>query len=258
MYIKSLLYRNHTCFLKFYTLLFHSMTHNSQELGGGIRILLLLMLDEVRIAIGIRFEEEEQHKHRHGRADPDNLQDKYQDTPGDNGEVHRDDSTVGGEKLLVDVAGSLWPLVPVRDVRVQVVRKEKGTGEPEGGIRKIHGPEEPGLDDKRVISPVEETIVEGEEPGKEALVIPDKPGGYRLCPATLPDGFFHLNGKGCCVRSEQRDNGEKTDCDTLRPVDEHHRSKIPVAEDGEYDGDEVRKDERDDGGIVDEIARKNS
>jgi len=97
----------------------------SEILDWGIGILFLVMLDEVSGDIGIRLDEEEEYQHRHCRGDP----------------------------------GVFWTLMPVGEMRVEMVGKE-----------------EPGLHDEGLIPPVEEAVVEGEEPGKHALIEPDKGG----------------------------------------------------------------------------------
>jgi len=52
---------------------------------------------------------------------------------------------------------------------VERVGKEKTTREPDSRIGKVHSPKKPGLHDERVIPPVEKTVVEGKEPGNQAL-----------------------------------------------------------------------------------------
>ena len=121
-------------------------------------------------------------------------------------------------------------------MRIEVIGKEESAGEPDAGIGKIHGSKEAGFHDKGVISPVEEAVVEGEEPGQEALVEPDKPGVDLVCPTPSCLRFFEVCCKGCGIGTKDRDDREDADDDALRPVDEHHRCKVPVPEDGKHDG----------------------
>ena len=126
------------------------------------------------------------------------------------------------------------------------------------GSAKFTVPKSPESTMKEVIPPVEEAVVEGEEPGNHALVEPDKPGGDLLRSAPLVNRFLEVCAKGFGIGTEERYDRENTDDDTLRPVDEHHRGKVPVPEDREHDGDKVCKDEGDEGEIMDEIPREYS
>ena len=96
------------------------------------------MFEQMGGYIGPCLEDEEEHEHRHRRLDPKNLQGKYHDAAENNGDMHRNDSLVRAEELLIDEAGTCWTLVPVLDVRIEVVCKEQTTGEPDTRIGKIH------------------------------------------------------------------------------------------------------------------------
>jgi hypothetical protein len=85
------------------------------------------MLGEMGRDIAVCLEDEEEHQYRHCRLDPEPLQDENQDAAENNSQVHRYDSLVGPEELLIDVYGSFGPLVPVSEVRIEVVGKEEGT-----------------------------------------------------------------------------------------------------------------------------------
>ena len=150
------------------------------------------MFDQMGGDIEIRIEDKEEHEDRHRRLDPEHLQGKDHDAAEDDGQVHGDDPLVRPKELLNDVYGSFRLLVPVSEIRVEVIYKEEGTGEPDVGIREMNGSKEPGFHDKGVISPVEETVVNGEEPGKEALVVPDVAGVDRALPTPhlVPDFLF--------------------------------------------------------------------
>jgi hypothetical protein len=91
---------------------------------------------------------------------------------------------------------------------------------------------------------MEETVVEGEEPGKHALVKPDKAGGDLLRSAPLIYRLLEVCSKGGDIGTKKRDDGKDADNDTRRLVDEHHRGGVSDPEDGKYDGDKICEDER--------------
>lgn len=194
------------------------------------------MFDQMGGDIEIRLEDKEEHEDRHCRLDPEHLQGKDHDAAEDDGQVHGDDPLVRPEELLNDVYGSFRLLVPVSEIRVEVIYKEEGTGEPDVGIREMNGSKEPGFHNKGVISPVEETVVNGEEPGNEALVVPEVAGVDRALPTPRLYRFFEICCKGSGIGTKERDDREDADDDALRPVDEQYRCKVPVPEDSKYNG----------------------
>lgn len=113
--------------------------------------------------IGICLEDEEEHKCRHCRLDPKHLQGEDHYTAEEDGQVHGDNPLIRPEELFSDVFGSFGFREPVSEVRIEVIGKEEGTGDPDSGIQEMNDSKDPGFHDKGVISPVEKTVVKGKK-----------------------------------------------------------------------------------------------
>lgn len=60
---------------------------------------------------------------------------------------------------------------------------------------------------------------------------------------SAPGQVFPALQQRAAVFREQRNDRKETDDDALRPVDEHHRVKVPVPENSEADGNTIKDDE---------------
>lgn len=158
--------------------------------------------------------------------------------------MHRDNPCIRAEEECGDARSGERLRSAVMEKGIQVVREEKREYEQDTAVpNEISGMKKTETNDKPEVSPVEQSVMEGEEAGHDQFIERKEFSCIGIAQAAgehaLQLAFRRIGNP----QIEDADDGKNADKDALGPVAEHGEAEIPALQEGKRNRDEVYHDQ---------------